>query len=220
MIAACTDYLNALVVELARQWPANRTVNLGFHGHSVPAGYFATPFVHTLDAYPQQVLSGLKERFPFAVINCIVTAIGGENSEQGAARFTPEVLCHRPDVVVIDYALNDRGLGLTRAEKSWRAMIETGLVYGAKLILLTPTHDQYSIKTGDPSFDSDLSQHANQVRALADEYHLGLVDSDAAFQRYRNGEGHLYDLLSHVNHPNRKGHGIVAQEILRYFPAQ
>ena len=40
------------------------------------------------------------------------------------------------------------------------------------------------------------------------------------FDRYLGENGHLFDLLSHVNHPNRKGHQLVADEILRYFPAQ
>jgi hypothetical protein len=62
--------------------------------------------------------AGLAERFPHAVINVIVTAIGGENSESGAERFDRDVLSHRPDLVTIDYALNDRAIGLLRAEKA------------------------------------------------------------------------------------------------------
>jgi acyl-CoA thioesterase-1 len=220
MIAEPEKYLNSLLLEMARQWPGNRTVNIVCHGHSVPAGYFATPYVNTLAAYPHLLLEGLKERFPFAVVNVIVTAIGGENSEQGALRFDDEVLCHRPDVLTIDYALNDRGLGLERANTAWRSMIEKALQRGASLILLTPTHDQFPIRTGDQSSADALAQHAAQVRGLADEYGLGLADSDAAFFRYLGEGGHLFDLLSHVNHPNRKGHQIVAEELLRYFPAQ
>ena len=45
-------YLEAIRGMLAKQWPDNRTVNLVCHGHSVPAGYFATPFVNTFEAYP------------------------------------------------------------------------------------------------------------------------------------------------------------------------
>jgi len=55
--------------------------------------------VHTLQAYPQLVLSQVKEKYPFAVVNSIVTAIGGENSEQGVARFDSTVLNHKPDVL-------------------------------------------------------------------------------------------------------------------------
>ena len=77
-------YLSGVVTELTRQWPANRTVNIVCHGHSVPAGYFRTPVVDTFNAYPHLLHRGLKERFPYAVVNVIVTAIGGENSESGA----------------------------------------------------------------------------------------------------------------------------------------
>ena len=220
MIANPIDYLSDLLTALARQWPANRTVHIVCHGHSVPAGYFATPYVNTLASYPHQVLEKLKERFPFAVINVIVTAIGGENSEQGCARFETEVLNHRPDVITIDYALNDRGIGLVRAEAAWRAMLEMALLHGVKVILLTPTMDQFSLRSGDPSFNQDLERHADQIRSLANEYGVGLADSHAAFQRYIHQGGHLFDLLSHVNHPNAFGHNLVAQEILKYFPAQ
>ena len=64
-------------------------------------------------------LQVLKEYYPYAVVNTITTAIGGENSEQGCLRFAGDVLTHRPDVVFIDYSLNDRGLGPERARKAW-----------------------------------------------------------------------------------------------------
>ena len=90
----------------------------------MPAGYAKTPAVDTFNAYPHLVHRALKERYPSAVINVIVTAIGGEASGGGAARFERDVLSHKPDLVLIDYALNDRGLGLDRAKAAWKAMIE------------------------------------------------------------------------------------------------
>jgi hypothetical protein len=86
-MAQPTVYLAAVSALLARDWPTNRTVNIVCHGHSVVAGYFETPVVETFNAYPHLLHRGLNERFPHAVINVIVTAIGGENSEQGAQRF-------------------------------------------------------------------------------------------------------------------------------------
>src|SRR5690606_5862244 len=107
-----SGYLQEIKMELEKKWPDNRTINLVFHGHSVPAGYFKTPVVNTLDAYPFQVLKGIKEHYPHAVINIINTSIGGENSISGAERFETGVLIHRPDVLFLDYALNDTGIGL------------------------------------------------------------------------------------------------------------
>ena len=85
-VADRASYLSDVVAELGKRWPESRTLNLVFHGHSVPAGYARTPAVNTLQAYPHRVLCGLKDRFGTAVVNVITTAIGGEQSEQGAAR--------------------------------------------------------------------------------------------------------------------------------------
>lgn len=219
-IADQETYLIDVVREMLKPWPGNRTVNIVAHGHSVPSGYFTTPVVNSLDAYPHQLFVGLKKRFAYAVINVIVTAIGGENSEQGAARFESDVLCHKPDVMLIDYALNDRALGLAAAEKAWRGMIKTALAKGVKVILFTPTHDLLTVRRGEPMWAEELPKHAAQVRHLAAEYGLGLADSDAAFTRYIASGGDILDLLSHINHPNRLGHELVARELLRWFPAQ
>ena len=59
-------YLKDLVNELRTSWPDNRTHHIVCHGHSVPAGYFASGVVDTLNAYPHQLLVGLKERYPYA----------------------------------------------------------------------------------------------------------------------------------------------------------
>src|SRR5664280_1617172 len=135
--ASRETYLSGISALLARQWPKNRTVNIVCHGHNVPAGYFKTPVVDSFNAYPHLLHQALKERFPYAVINVIVTAIGGENSEAGAKRFERDVLTLHPDVVTIDYALNDRAIGLARADAAWRSMITNALNQGVKVILLT-----------------------------------------------------------------------------------
>lgn len=220
MLAQYETYLLDVVREMGKPWPGNRTVNIVCHGHSVPAGYFTTPVIDTLNAYPHQVLVGLKERFAYAAVNVIVTAIGGENSAEGAARFEGEVLCHRPDVVTIDYALNDRRIGLAQANAAWREMIEQALARGVKVILLTPTHDVLSQRSGEARWAEERLQHAGQVRQLAVEYGTGLADCDAAFSRYLQSGGHILDLLSHANHPNKLGHQLAARELLRWFPAQ
>jgi len=214
--AEARAYLADLVKALCVHWPQNRAVNLICHGHSVPAGYFATPRVDTFNAYPHLLHVALKERFPFAVINVIVTAIGGEHSESGAARFA-QVLGHRPDVVTIDYGLNDRGLGLERSRAAWCQMIEQALAAQTRVILLTPTPDSTQRPDAPAADQAVLRAHAQQIRDLAAHYDVGLVDSLAAFQRYTAAGGHLGDLMSWTNHPNAQGHALVAKELLRYF---
>lgn len=216
-VADKRTYLSNIIEELKVQWPDNHLINIVCHGHSVPAGYHSWANVDMFNSYPMLFHRGLKERFLFAVVNVIVTAIGGEESDKGAARFDTEVLNHNPRVLTIDYGLNDRRIGLEKAEESWRPMIEKSLKRNIKLILLTPTHDNSGI-VGPSEYWESLKQHAEQIRRLASEYEVGLVDSFALYENYVASGGDLSDLLSWPNHPNRKGHQIVADELLRWFP--
>lgn len=214
---AKATYLLDISTQLQAKWPRNRTINIVCHGHSVPAGFFKTPVVDTFNAYPHLLHRELKRRFPYAVINVIVTGIGGESSDRGAKRFENDVLSHHPDIVTIDYALNDRRIGLEKARISWAAMIEAAKAKGLKVILFTPTGDLSS----DIDSPSDpLNQHAEQIRKLAEQYHVALVDSLAAFKDFSADQGKLRDLMSQSNHPNRRGHDLVLEKLLQWFPTQ
>ena len=208
------DYLKGAVDLMETEWPRNRTIRIISHGHSVPAGYFKTPQVDSLHAYPHLLHVGLKEAFPHAVINVIVTAIGGENAESGAKRFASEVLSHRPDILLIDYALNDRGMGLEKAARAWTEMITTAKKKNVKILLLTPTPDtRYK---WDQS-DDQLYLHAAQIRRLAREHQVGLVDSYQRFQDAVAAGTPLEQLMSQINHPNHQGHQLVAEGLLEWF---
>lgn len=207
-------YLDDVKVELKKVWPKNKTINVVFHGHSVPSGYAITPVVNTLNAYPNQLFTAIKTEYKNAVVNVITTSIGGEQAEQGAVRFKDEVLTHRPDVLFIDYALNDRGIGLERSEKAWRKMIEATLKAGVKLILLTPTPDLTENILDD---NTKLEQHSAMIRRLAKEYKVGLVDSYALFkEKAKKGEV-IKKYMSQSNHPNSAGHSVVATELITWF---
>jgi hypothetical protein len=93
-------------------------------------------------------------------------------------------------------------------------MIQKILTRNIKLLLLTPTWDINEAVTSP----SDLKLHASQIRELAQEYKVGLADSYTAFKKYVKADGDINDLLSLSNHPNRRGHELVRDEILRWFP--
>jgi len=208
------DYLKDIKIELKKEWPKNKTINLVFHGHSVPAGYFKTPTVNTLQSYPFQVLEQLKRLYPLAVINIINTAIGGENSIKGEKRFKKDVLNHNPDVIFIDYSLNDRGLGLEKSRIAWEKMIKLALRKNIKVILLTPSPDM-GVNILDST--SVLNQHAKQVKSLSTKYNVGLIDSYALFKEKETSGDGVINYMSQINHPNEKGHRLISNEILSYF---
>lgn len=211
--ASSESYLADVKAELQKVWPKNRTINLVFHGHSVPAGYGDRHQVHTLEAYPHLLLEKLKEQYPYAPINSIVTAIGGENSIQGAARFENEVLPHQPDVLFIDYALNDRFQDIHRVKEAYSSMIESALAHGIKVILLTPSPDQrVDIRANDTPLDA-LSA---QIQDLSKHYHVGFIDVYGVFKRIAS-EADVKPYMASVNHPNKQGHALIVAELLKWF---
>ncbi|TDB67427.1 SGNH/GDSL hydrolase family protein [Arundinibacter roseus] len=212
-MANSTEYLADVKKELQAVWPKNRTINVVFHGHSVPAGFWHDHEVHSLESYPHLVFRKLKEQYPYAVINAIVTAVGGENSQKGEARLEEQVLVYRPDVLLIDYALNDRFLGLEKSKEAWESMIQKALAKNIKVILITPSPDQ---RVNLLEADNLLDQHARQIRLLAEKYGLGLADPYAEFKKIAS-TGTLPQYMSHVNHPNLKGHEIIAQKVVDWF---
>src|SRR5579862_844007 len=212
-IADPVEFSRSLVELFHAEWPKNRTVTIVCHGHSVPAGYFKTPVVQTFDAYPFLLHQAIKAKFPYAVVNVIVTAIGGEASDRGAERFERDVMSLKPDVVTIDYGLNDRGLGLDKARGAWEKMIDVATKAGVKVILLTPSWDLSS----KPNSQDPLWQHAAQIRDLAAKYHVGLADSYAAFLDKQKSGVDMNTLMSQVNHPNRAGHEMIVKVLMPWF---
>lgn len=202
--------LRKVVADLRKAWPDNRIITIVCHGHSVPAGYLQPPIVDTLSAYPHQLLRRLKQAYPYAMINVIVTAIGGEHAVQGAARFD-DVLKHDPDVVTIDYSLNDRVIGLARAKAAWAAMIGEAKARGAAVILLTPSPDTDNAE--------QLDAHAEQVRQLGAEHGVAVVDSFNIFAAYRCTHGSVAALMASSNHPSPDGSALIADSLAEVLGA-
>jgi lysophospholipase L1-like esterase len=200
--------------ELEKKWPKNRTVRFVFHGHSVPAGYFRTPQVRRFDAYPTLFHQQICKKFPTAVIDVSVTAIGGEASVAGEKRFSDDVLALKPDVVFIDYALNDRRLGLEKSRDAWQSMIQKCLADDILVVLLTPTPDSKEDITRP---NSPLALHSKMLRELAAEHEIPVVDSYAEFKKLVQRGRNVSDFLSQPNHPNRAGHAVVARLITKLF---
>ncbi|MCF3524532.1 SGNH/GDSL hydrolase family protein [Stenotrophomonas maltophilia] len=208
---ASDDCMVEVVRDLKITWPKNQTINIVAFGHSVPAGFAITPEVRKKDAYPRLLEDALADRYPHAVLNVITSGVGGENSTQGLARFQRDVLDHHPRVVLIDFALNDRPLGVEVAKGNLTKIVDGARSAGACPVLLTPTWDEKA----SPNQPGDaLGEQAAMIRGLANELDVPLADSLAAFDAYK-GDRHL--LMAQFNHPNREGHKIVLSQIMPLF---
>ena len=80
-------------------------LTIGFFGGSITQGCLATEHER---AYSYRVFQWWKDTFPQAEISYVNGGIGGTTSYFGASRIWQDLLVYQPDVVVVDFSVNDR----------------------------------------------------------------------------------------------------------------
>jgi lysophospholipase L1-like esterase len=186
-----------------------------------------------LEVYSELLEKQLKAKDPGArVINA---GVRGNNTEDAARRFQKDVLDHKPDVVVLQFGINDSAVDVWKqppADKPrvdlkifrnhLQYFISTLKTRGVKVVLMTPNPLRWTPRLrelyGKPPYHPEdpegmnrlLHTYAAAVRELALEESVALVDVDVAFRDYAHGHGSLDDLLLDGMHPNQQGQRIVA----------
>ncbi|WP_417392132.1 SGNH/GDSL hydrolase family protein [Gimesia sp.] len=179
---------------------------------------------------------------PVKVVN---SGIGGHTTQQAVARFEKDVLQHDPDLVVIQYGINDSAVDVWRDPPATQSRVSVEQ-YAANLrkmirqlkekqldvILMTPNSLRWIPRMqklyGKPPYDPEdvqgfnvlLKSYAAAVRKIAKEEHVPLVDVYAAFENYDKQPNQAADnLLLDGMHPNTKGQKLVADLLLPQIKA-
>lgn len=218
MTADKKDYLKDMAEKLRKVWPDNESLTVVCHGHSIPCGYMADNVTRPFDAYPHLFHAALAERFPHSVINVTVTATGGENSLSGAKRFKRDVLTHRPYLVTIDYGRNDMFLSEEQMRVAWRDMTKEALDAGCKVLLLTPAPDSGAVYYEENERRLTDAKMAEIIRETAERFQVGLADVHGTFERLFAQGHNRSEYAASVNHPNRRGHEIIADCMMEWVP--
>lgn len=92
------------LAQVIRKAQAGGEINIGFLGGSITEGRGAA---NVQDCYVSQVYKWWYEAFPLAQINVINAGVGGTSSYLGVHRVDAELLVHKPDLVFMEFAVND-----------------------------------------------------------------------------------------------------------------
>ena len=167
--------------------------------------------------------------------------IGGHNTENATSRFEKDVLEKNPDLVVIQFGINDSAIDVWKTPpateprvpkekyiKNLEKFVETLRTRKCKVILMTPnqmcwtqklkeTYGKPPYLPDDPDgFNITLREYAEAVRQIAEKHKIPLVDVYEAYSAYGKVEQQsVNDLLLDGMHPNEKGHRIVADLLIK-----
>lgn len=174
---------------------------IGFLGGSITQGSLSsTPKT----CYAYLVYEWWKKSFPNAAFSFVNGGIGGTTSHYGGARAWKDVLCYRPDIVTVDFSVNDD------ANEFFEETYEGTL----RRLLAAPSAPAVVV-LNNVFYDTGKNAQ-NYHNRIADHYGIPHVSiKDTVYPDVESGKIVRADITPDNLHPNDKGHRLVADEICK-----
>jgi lysophospholipase L1-like esterase len=180
---------------LRRKAEAREPVVIGFIGGSITFNAGHGGFVSEIPAW-------LTARFPGLKVQSINAAISSTGSDFGAQRVDRDVLVHHPDLVVIEFAVNDSGMERQADMERLVRKIRMARPTPEILMIFTLSHDALPKLEGG-TFPGSVNQH----ETVAAHYDIPTVALGyEAARKIRGGEWKWSDFSADECHPSPKGY--------------
>lgn len=185
----------AAVRDVMNRAAAGQPVTIGFIGGSITQGSLSsTPET----CYAWLVYRWWAERFPN--VRYVNAGIGGTTSQFGVARVEEDLLRFKPDVVFIEFSVNDAPTELF--EETYEGLVRCVLSSGSALILIH-----------NVCYDTGFSAEDVHLR-IGTHYHLPCVSMRSTiYRKILSGEIQNRDITPDDLHPNDAGHALVARVV-------
>ena len=178
-------------------------------GDSITAGFAVRR------GFPSLWKEMLQQKFPEAKVEMINSGISGDTSQDGLARLDWAVLSYEPDLVTINFGINDAVMDISVDEFKANLIamirrIRSGP--GSEILLLS------SQPLETPPYDRIVQDYYRAVEDVARETEVGFVDVYRAWmERVRAGTPLGSLIIPGLDHPNDEGYRIIAEELMKLF---
>ena len=155
-----------------------------------------------------------RKKYPQITFNEINAAIGGTGTDLGMFRTKKDLLSAKPDVVFVEFSVNDYRAGYKKAEYCMESIVRqildadknTDIVFVITIMKLM--HDD--IKAG-----KELESYKAHF-AVAEHYGIECIDAGIEFiSRIDKGEGDWKTYTTDCTHPNELGYRIYFEKITK-----
>ncbi len=185
-----------------RKAKAGEKVTIGVIGGSITEGYSAS---QKSNCYASLLKQWWVDTFPEAEIELINAGVGGTGSYLGVHRVDEDLLSHKPDFVVVEFAVNDGNSFFYK--KSYDNLVRRILQQENEpaLALLFMTME-------DGTSAQDLEAN------IGFQYGLPMISyGNGVLQEMKNNNLAWKDISPDNIHPNDRGHGIVGELFTVYL---
>lgn len=190
----CTARLKALM----RRAEAGEPITIGTLGGSITEGAKADCIENR---YASLVAAWWRNTFPKSEITLINAGIGATGSAIGAFRLERDLLSRKPDLTIIEYAVNDAGKNNADLSETYESIVRRCLQSGAAVMLLFLPRQAHE--------DASPAQ-----RMIGHHYNLPMISIvDALEPCFEDGTLQWSDYGADGVHPNSDGHRMIADLI-------
>lgn len=178
-------------------------ITIGFLGGSITQGSLSSK---PENSYVYRVFSWWKTEFPKAEFHYVNAGIGGTSSHFGAARAVTDLLMYQPDVVIVDFSVNDDEDEFF--QETYEGVLRKILAWASSPAVLLLNNVFY-----------DTGKSAEEYHnAVGDWYQVPHVSiRDTLYRKMKAGMYTREELTPDGLHPNDKGHELVASEVTAFL---
>lgn len=195
-----------IFVQKLREGEAQKIV---FYGTSLTAG----------GGWTDLLVRRLNDKFP-GHVQTVNTAMGGQHSTWGLENFAERVIAHSPEVLFMEFSVNDAvdrfAISLEQSRSNLATMIETTRTQlpGCEIILqvMNPVIDR---PPGHPSARTRLPEYQQLWREAGRQHDLRVIDHMPAWtDLLDHDEAHFRALVPDGLHPDKIGYQEIVQPTL------
>ena len=199
---------------------AGRPVTIATIGGSITEGSCAC----TENRYPNQIALWFRATFRHSRVTLVNAGLGGTGSDKGAERYWQDVGRYRPDLVVIEFAVNDICRAEDSVRTSFRSLVKQAYgrpsAYGPAVLLLFTIRNSAGDKWRPAGFVSKEYIH----REIGQEFNLPMLSmSQGLWPEVQEGRLNWADYYTtkygvvDCVHPNDEGHKVIGQVVTRFL---
>ena len=188
--------------ELMKRAEAGDRMTLAFLGGSITQGSLSSEYTN---CYAYLVFDWFVKKFPKTAFTYVNAGVGGTTSQFGVSRVGEDVLKYKPDLVMIEFSVNDDNTDFFK--ETYEGLVRK--VYGNPF-------EPAVLLIHNICYDTGISAEEKH-REIGTHYALPSVSmKPTIYQEIMSGAIPVREVTPDDLHPNTQGHALLA-EVITYF---
>lgn len=186
-------------------------LTIGYFGGSITEG---AGVKDPKDCWRCKITEWFKENYSQSEIIEINAGIGGTGSDFGMFRCDSQVISKNPDLVFVEFAVNDRTLPNS---------LETTEAIIRKIMRANPITDIVLVQTAAQAMHEQLLNNENvksieTYKTISDYYNIDIINvGEEIISRVDSGDGDWDKYTADKVHPNILGYALYTNKIVKYL---